>query len=75
MNELEERWAIKCDLCQKNKPNNESWSWWDGWLSFTFCPDCEKNHDAECWDVVVTAESERIRKGREYWAKKEQGTA
>jgi hypothetical protein len=75
MNEIEERWVIKCDLCKKIKPKDAIWSWWDGWLSFTFCPDCEKNHDAECWEVVVTAESERIRKGREYWAKKEQDTA
>lgn len=68
----EEKWTEKCDLCKKEKPVGAGWSYWDGWLSFLFCPDCEKNRDPECVKVMMTAESERIRKGREYWAKKGQ---
>ncbi len=62
----EEKWTMKCDLCKRDKRDGESWCWWDGWLSFTFCPECEKDEDA-CVEVMSKAESERIRRAREYW--------
>lgn len=61
-------WTMNCDLCKRVKLEGESWSWWDGHLSFTFCPDCEKNHDRECCEVMAKAEYERIKRSREYWA-------
>ena len=64
---IKEPWISKCDLCKKPKPENESWGSWDGWLSFSFCPDCEKNREDECMNVMFEAESERIRRAREYW--------
>jgi hypothetical protein len=68
-NEVEIRWPEeKCDLCQRIKPKDErSWGSWDGWLSFTFCPECEKHREDECVNVMSNAESERIRQAREYW--------
>jgi len=64
---MEDIWTMNCDLCKRVKLEGESWSWWDGHLSFTFCPECEKNRDSECVKVMVEAESENIKRSREYW--------
>jgi len=68
MNEIEERWAIKCSLCKNPKPQNESWGWTHcGGLTFEFCHECEKDRQAECDKLMGDVVGEHIRKIREYW--------
>ncbi len=71
MNEIEERWAIKCDLCKRRQEKDEMWSW--GWthcggFTFEFCRECEKDRQTECDKLMSDVVGEHIRKTREYWA-------
>jgi hypothetical protein len=62
-------YGSKCDLCQR--PRREGERWWDTHsfrFTFNFCPECEKDRDKECMDLVATVVSEHIIKTREYWA-------
>jgi hypothetical protein len=63
---LEERWAIKCDLCGKKQVWGEPWGYDEhiyppDW-TFTFCAECSKT-PRECDEAVGKALEE-------YWARR-----
>ena len=71
MEELEERWQEKCDLCKRLKLKDEIWSDTHTSLgicgfTFYFCKECERN-EAACDKIMADALSEYQRAKKEYW--------